>query len=363
MTEPTGFGSPRPGSNLAERTARIDIRAPLGISPDTEAARRHTLRWLHELGMLRGESATAEYDVLRLERLMAYFYPEARGADLELATDLNGWFFLFDDQFDGDLGLRPEAVAVLVDAIVRTMYDVPEVPPRAGESPGPLLVGYRDLWRRIADGTPLAWQHRFRDHWREYLDAYHWESLNRTRRGPLSLEQFLRGRRDSIGVQPCLDLTERAGRYTIPRELHTGSPLAEMREITADVVIFVNDIVSLDKELAAGDVNNSVIILHRSEDCTVGQAVRRVVRATNDRIGRFQRLAEELPGSLADSGVPATLRDHVEHYVDGMRHVMRGNLAWSLETARYDARGIAAVSEGRQRPWAGLFNQSSAPAS
>ncbi|MGW1142603.1 terpene synthase family protein [Streptomyces zhihengii] len=37
-----------------------------------------------------------------------------------------------------------------------------------------------------------------------------------------------------------------------------------MREVTADVVIFVNDIVSLTKEIAAGDVNNSAQAPSRS---------------------------------------------------------------------------------------------------
>lgn len=44
----------------------------------------------------------------------------------------------------------------------------------------------------------------------------------------------------------------------------------------------------------------------------------------------------------------------MRRYVDGMRHVMTGNLGWSLRTARYDERGTEAVSGGRQRPWAQL---------
>ncbi|MGK5448489.1 hypothetical protein [Streptomyces radiopugnans] len=44
----------------------------------------------------------------------------------------------------------------------------------------------------------------------------------------------------------------------------------------------------------------------------------------------------------------------MEDYVDGMRNVMRGNLDRSLESRRYDDAGVAAVSGGRLRPWAGL---------
>jgi hypothetical protein len=52
--------------------------------------------------------------------------------------------------------------------------------------------------------------------------------------------------------------------------------------------------------------------------------------------------------------VPREAREHVAHYVDGMWHLMAGNLTWSLATSRYDAAGVAAVSGGRARPWSGL---------
>ncbi|WP_329466655.1 isoafricanol synthase [Streptomyces sp. NBC_01431] len=334
------------------RTGLVNIPFPARRHPRHALARRHTLDWLHRFGMLAGEQATAEYDAMGLERLMAYFYPDASDRHLALATDLNAWFFVFDDQFDGPLGKRPEFVLRQVDTVLRTMSDAPPVP---GEATNRLAESFRDLWQRLTADTPMLWQDRFRTHWREYLTAYHWEALNRTRNGTLSLPGFLRGRRDSIGVQPCLDLVERCGGYTLPRELHEGEPLAEMREITADVVIFVNDMVSVDKELAAGDVNNSVIILLRQEMCTVDQAVRRVARLANARLDRFQELAAELDGRLAETALPAQVRSQVDDYVEGMRALMSGNLAWSLETARYGEAGIAAVSEGRQRPWARLF--------
>ncbi|MCX5384002.1 isoafricanol synthase [Streptomyces sp. NBC_00083] len=339
------------------RTGLIDLPFPARRHPRHERAGRHTLDWLHRFGMLAGEQATAEYDAMGLERLMAYFYPDASDAHLALATDLNAWFFVFDDQFDGPLGKSPDGVLRQVDTVLRTMGDAPPVP---GEVTNRLAESFRDLWQRVTADTPLLWQDRFRAHWRAYLTAYHWEALNRTRSGTLSLPGFLRGRRDSIGVQPCLDLVERCGGYTLPKELHEGEPLAEMREITADVVIFVNDMVSVDKELAAGDVNNSVIILLRQEMCTVEQALRRVAALANARVARFQELTVELGASLDATGLAKELRWQVDDYVDGMRALMSGNLAWSRETARYGEAGIAAVSEGRQRPWAQLFPEQAA---
>lgn len=349
MNDPTTARNPVPLPAVTRRTAAIGIPFPARLNPAVQEARLHTIGWLHGYGMLRGEPATQEYDALRLDRLMAYFYPDAEASELALATDFNAWFFLFDDQFDGDLGQCPEAVSLFVDRIVRTMDDAPDL---LGGPESPLVTGYRDIWQRLTAGTPRTWQLRFKNHWERYLAAYHWEAQNRQRKGVLQLEQFLKGRRDSIGVQPCLDFAERCGGYTLPRELHGRPPMSELRRLTADVVIFVNDIVSVEKELAAGDINNSVIILKRSTGCTLEQAVRRIGRTANARVEQFQEIAATLPATLGELGMPADVHDHVDHYVASMRNIMSGNLVWSQETPRYDDTGTASV---RTRPWADLF--------
>ncbi|MEV6316064.1 isoafricanol synthase [Streptomyces sp. NPDC051776] len=336
------------------RTATIRIPFPARLSPHAERARRHTLQWLPEMGMLTGAAATVEYDALRLERLMAYFYPDATGTDLELATDFNAWFFIFDDQFDGRLGMRPEDIEQVVVSIDRTMAADDSSFRIPGSSAPPLVQGFHNIWRRATAGTTTVWQRRFRSNWQAYLAAHRGEALNRTAEHLPSLPEFLSVRRASIGVQPCLDFTERCGGYTLPEELHGASPLAEMREITADVVIFVNDIVSLVKELAAGDVNNSVIIHRERTGCTMDQAVEHIAALANAEVTRFVRLTSTLSKTLGELGVLPEIRGHVDHYVEGMGNLMAGNLAWSLATARYDETGVAAVSRGRQRPWAHL---------
>ncbi|MFC0601317.1 isoafricanol synthase [Streptomyces palmae] len=340
-------------SDLTRRAELLAVPVGTAASPDGESARRHTIGWLRGFGVFRGdEAAVAEYDALRLDRLSALFYPQAVGAELALANDLNGWFFVFDDQFDGELGHRPQAVARLVDSVVR----ITQEPDRRGPVPGdsPLLASFRDLWRRINSGMPEVWRNRFRTNWCGYVDAHKREAADRTGPAPHSLDALLAVKRHSVGVQPCLDLHERFGGYALPDAVHTGFPLARMREATDDVVIFINDIVSLDKELAAGDVHNSVLLHRGREGGTLEQAVRHVAGLANARYRYFEELAAQLPGWLGRHGAGPELIRHTARYADGMRHVMAGSLAWSLETSRYDARGVAAAGSGRLRPWADL---------
>jgi hypothetical protein len=338
---------------LLRRAALLDFPASADPSPGTGAARVHTVQWLSRYGVFGAGGAVGEYDALRFDLLTGLFYPRTSGAELDVGNDLIGWYFVFDDQFDGELGCRPEAVARLVRDVIGVTEEPDDSPGRGG---GPLLESFRDLWRRIHAGRPPVWRERFRHHWLEYLHSYRREALDRTDPGdaPPSVDAALALRRHSIGVQPCLDLGERFGGYTLPAALHGGYPLARMREATDDVVVFTNDIASLDKELAAGDVHNTVIVRHQRHGGTLEDAVEHIAHLANTRYRWFEQTADRLPRLLGEAGAGTDLRRDVEHYVDGMRHVMCGNLGWSLRTARYDKRGIAAVSDGRQRPWAGL---------
>ncbi|MFD8335112.1 isoafricanol synthase [Streptomyces solisilvae] len=348
-------------SALPRRAALFDFPASADLSPDTGAARQHTIQWLSRFRVFENHASVEEYDALRFDVLTGLFYPRATGADLNLGSDLVGWYFVFDDQFDGELGCRPEEVARLVADVIR-ITEEDTAPGGTGGGEGPLLESFRDLWHRINSGRPRVWRDRFRHHWLEYLHSYHREALERTGAppadgggdAPRSVEDVLALRRHSIGVQPCLDLNEPFGGYTLPPALHGGFPLARMREATDDVVVFTNDIASLDKELAVGDVHNSVIVQWKLAGGGVEDAVRHIAGLANARYGWFEETAARLPELLAEAGADPGTHRAVGRYVDGMRHVMTGNLGWSLRTARYDERGTEAVSGGRQRPWARL---------
>ncbi|MEV6132795.1 isoafricanol synthase [Streptomyces violaceusniger] len=347
-------------TTLLRRAALFDFPASVDLSPGTEAARHHTIQWLSRFGVFEGHESVAEYDALRFDVLAGLFYPRATGADLNLGSDLVGWYFVFDDQFDGELGSRPEAVARLVADVIR-ITEEDAAHGRAHDGEGPLLESFRDLWRRINSGRPQVWRDRFRHHWLEYLHSYHREALERTGAlpgaggdAPRSVEAVLALRRHSIGVQPCLDLNEPFGGYTLPPALHGGFPMARMREATDDVVVFTNDIASLDKELAVGDVHNSVIVQWERAGGELEDAVRHIADLANARYRWFEETAARLPALLTEAGADPGTHRAVGRYVDGMRHVMTGNLGWSVRTARYDERGTEAVSGGRQRPWAQL---------
>ncbi|WP_410535178.1 terpene synthase family protein [Streptomyces sp. KL2] len=331
------------------RTARLETPFRSAAGPGAGKAGLRTLRWLRDLGLFTGGAAFEEY-ALRPERAVARFCPRASDEDLMPATDVNGRFLVFGDRFGGPPGRRPRDVARLVDRPARAM-DGREPP--AGAPAGPLVEGFCGLWHRVNEGMPPVWRDRFRRHRHGCPPARHREALNRSGDRLPTVGEIPAARRHTAGTQPCPDPAERFGRRTLPSALHVGHPLKGMRRLADEVAIFVNGIVSPDEEPAAGDVDDTVVLLRHGTGRPLPDRVREIRAAADGRAARFRGLAASLPALPEAMGVPGETRAHVEDYVDGMRNVMRGDPDRSPESRRYDGAGVAAVGGGRLRPWAG----------
>jgi hypothetical protein len=101
------------------------------------------------------------------------------------------------------------------------------------------------------------------------------------------------------------------------------------------VAAWHNDVFSLDKELAYGDVHNLVLVIAREPAVSLPEARALAVARCNAEVDALQVTARRLP-SFGEAADPI-----VADFVMGMGALMRGNLDWSLETLRY--RGEAAA--------------------
>ncbi len=105
-----------------------------------------------------------------------------------------------------------------------------------------------------------------------------------------------------------------------------------MRRLTVAshrVVCWANDLASLKKELASGDVHNLVMVMARAEDLGLQEAVDRVARMHDAEVRTFVSLSSRLPS------FEAVVDEHLGRYVAVLQARMRGNLDWSREAARY----------------------------
>ncbi|MFF0000783.1 terpene synthase family protein [Streptomyces avermitilis] len=306
------------------------LPAPAGISPDLEGTRRRNLGWVRRLGLVGGGPSLAWYTSWDMPRLAACGFPYARGAALDLCADAMAFFFVFDDQFDGPLGRDPARAARVCRRLTGIVH---------GAGPGPWAdacsAAFADVWARSTDGAHPGWVARTAHEWEYYFAAQAHEAINRLRGTPGDMESYLQVRRGIAGTDLPLSLGERAAGITVPAAAFHSPQLRIMREAAIDVTLMCNDVYSLEKEEARGDMDNLVLVIEHARRCTRDEAVTAARGEVARRVIRFEQLAREVPALCAQLGLSAVERAHVDTYVDVMGAWMSGYHAWQTQTRRY----------------------------
>ncbi|MFE6099611.1 pentalenene synthase [Streptomyces laurentii] len=313
----------------------MHIPFPARVNPDAARVADEEMRWLLRFGLLRSPEAVRRHRNGDYTELGVRFHPAATGEGLDLAIEQQSWFFLFDDQFDGPRGDDPAQAQALVGAVQEVLRH-PDGQPRA-----PIVAAFADIWARSRHGMSDLWRSRAERHWHTYLESYVTEARRRHRGEAPTEADYLPERRRSIGVQPTLDMAERAGHYEVPQRVFTSAPVAAMRQLVADFVILDNDLVSLEKEEARGDPHNLVLVLRRERGLSRDAAIEEVARLRADCVKAFTAIEDRLPrecDGLGFTAVEKSLLDRYRH--DALRSLVRGVHDWAQQAGRYTAAHI-----------------------
>ncbi|MFE2285572.1 terpene cyclase [Streptomyces sp. NPDC059443] len=229
---------------------------PTALNPNLAAARERNLAWVQDVGLV-GEGRSLEwYASWDMPRLAAAGVPYAQGPALDLCADSMALFFVFDDQFDGALGQDPARAA----AVCQTMTDIVH-----GTLPGPgadaCSRAFADIWARSIDGAHPGWVVRCAHEWEYYFATQAHEAIGRLRGTPADMETYLQVRRGIAGTDLPLSLGERAAGIHIPAAAFHSPQLRIMRQAAIDVTFMCNDVYSLEKEEARGDMDILVLVI------------------------------------------------------------------------------------------------------
>jgi hypothetical protein len=231
---------------------------------------------------------------------------------------------MVDDLCDeASLGREPKRLQALHGELIERMKN--PRPVRGGESP--LVLGLIELWEQMRSRAAPGWATRFIHSFEDYTRGCLWEAENRALQRVPSVAEYIERRRQTSAVYVFFDLIELAEQVTLPDEVHRHLHGLKMR--ANDGVAWFNDIISLEKELRAGDVHNLVIVLQHEHQLSVQAAVNQAARLFNARMQGYIELEERMPSFGAEIDEP------LRRYLRGLRSWVRGNMDWSFETGRY----------------------------
>lgn len=303
------------------------------ISAHADAVHRRTVDWALGVGLVEVGPAYKVFLRTNIGRLAGHYHPHSRMEDLQLVSDLYAWMFLRDDLCDEtEIGASPEMLAAWNQRSL-DILDSRE----AGRGDEPFEIALKNLRDRLLDRAPSSvWMRRFVRSVKEHFDSGIWEASNRVNGEVPDLETYVRMLPATGGLLLDSNLIEITNDMHLPSGVIEHPVVKALTIASCNVVIWSNDLFSLEKEIKSGDLHNLVFVLQGEYGLSIQEAVQRVAEMHDSEVALFM----DLEGSLPSFGTKVDI--NLERYVSTLRSRMRGNLDWSNETARYRTAAVLA---------------------
>jgi len=298
---------------------------PSALHAEGAHVEQQTVLWAWQHGLIENNRDAQRLERGRFTMLMARAYPTTSRDTLQLIADWNTWTFLLDDQFDEHLtGRDPDAVEEMHARILCVLAG--EAPRR--EDPA-RIVALHSVAQRLRTQRNREWMERFQACVRDTLAASLWEARNRQAQLVPIEQDYRYWRLFTSGVYCYFTLIELAAQIILPTFVLEEPLVAQLARSANYTICWSNDLFSLHKELARGDVHNLAYVVHRERRISLDDACAYVAAEHDKEVVRFQQCRDVLP-----SFGPQIDRDLL-CYVDGLAAWMRANMDWSVLTYRY----------------------------
>jgi 5-epi-alpha-selinene synthase len=295
---------------------------PSRISPYAEEVHQGTSVWLERFELWNDERLQRNY-IADVSYLAARYHPDLPCATLQLVSDWYTWFFCQDDLYhETRIGRSADQLDSFHSQLLLILRGAV---PSYGDAP--LAHALYDLWQRWSQLATPMWLNHFTYHISEFLVAMEWEATNRLYGAPPTLATYLRLRPVTGGLtieQLIAELTEGV---TFPSSVAAYPVWQHLRLLADHAVCWLNDLVSLDKELRQNDIHNLVLVLQHEHQIPVEEAVKRAAAMHNAAIAAFIELASKL--EACDE------RAKLQRYVEILQTRIRGNFDWTYGARRY----------------------------
>lgn len=303
---------------------------PSVINPSIETVEQQTIDWASRFQLIDSPHMQRRFIQAKFSRVIGRAYPNAAPADLRLICDWNTALFAWDDYCDeAQFGRQPELLRDRSDLLLDLLLSAAPTEPQDN-----VIRAMADVGERLRQRMPRRWVRRFVHQVQEYLEGTIWESQNRAEGIVPDLATYLRMRQFAGSLYLFFEFADLTEQIDLPFPIRKHPIVKQLTTMAANVVVWANDIFSLEKELSHGDVHNLVIALQREHQLPWQDAIDRAAELHNLEVSNFIELAMRLPVFGPAIDVP------LQRYVAVLRAWMRGNIDWSHETGRYQSAWI-----------------------
>lgn len=310
-----------------EVASALSVPFAAHVSPHAQLAHDHTRVWLERFTVHQESAWVRRAVASRMAWFVAGFYPDANAPALCIASDYIVWAFGLDDTGDETaVGQRPERLIELFDQFEEVFLG-------RGSPRHATAQALADIVERIAALTTPAQMRAFHDGNRAYFGAMLWEANNR-HAAIVPDETTYRMLRPAAGAAPpFFALIEPLQRVALDEPARTSPELARMARLAGEIMCWINDTLSYDKERAQGDVHNLALVYEHHRGLSPARALAEAVGFSNASVADFLDAERELPSFGAEQD------REVARYAATLRSMIRVTLDWTLGSRRYTDAG------------------------
>ncbi|KAI0850930.1 terpenoid synthase [Daldinia vernicosa] len=280
-------------------------------------------------------------------RLMSLWYPDAEWPELEIATAYSVWIFVWDDEVDAgdtDVSNDEELARAYYQKSLRTVHTLLGLDESEGaqeriakeeEALHPNMALFADVGRGLRNTTDRIQRERFYRELEGFMVSVGVEHGQRVRGIIPTVDNYLKIRSGSVGCAPQIALTDHMLKVRLPETIMECAPMKDLWKETVVMCLILNDIYSVQKEIAQASLFNLVPVMYKNcspEKQTLDTVTRGIEAALRESMKGFEEAAKALGEMASDN---AEVSRDVQAFIKWCRHFITGVLQWSLESKRY----------------------------
>lgn len=221
---------------------------PVKVNPNLDLVETEAVRWFNQL-CGHDERESSRYAKARFCYLAAAWSADCPAEELRTICDWVHWTFAFDDEIDerpGHIKHKQDLVKLEVEETMSLFTDHPE-PYSIIEKP--IRYTYDLIWQRIVKKSTKGVQRRYIETSHEYFEAIIDQANPTSIAKNRDIGMFLAHHRGSSGAKILCHMIEYSLDLQLPDYIFEHPDIQRVRDLTAELVVLINDIVSHAKEI------------------------------------------------------------------------------------------------------------------
>lgn len=299
--------------------------------PESAKIETSTRDWVIRFRLARSDAGKHGLAQSRFGEAAAYGYPDAPLSEAELAACWFAWLFFVDDHHEEGADGSAQDWADVTEA-VRGVLELGL--PTGPLADTPLIRALADLSHRFDARASPVWKERFNRHLMGVMAGGRHDIRLREGGIPLPLVEYIPLRREASAVLTCFDVIEICVHTEIPDQIYHSQVFQEIVLAGADLFSWINDLYSLDKEIACGIVSNLILVLQYERHLSREQAFIAACALISDRVNDLLAAEQRLPELIDSLNLDTATQAAVYRYVAGIRDCIAGSNQWHAHSTR-----------------------------